>query len=259
MPTVEVAGRAVFYLGGPGGSPDPLPIVCLHGAGGSAAMWTQLRIALGRERAVYALDLPGHGRSASVGGPVSIEAYAHAVRQFLDAAGFARPALVGHSMGGAVALRLAIDAPDRVAGLVLVGTAARLRVAPEIFDAVSRDFEAAVERICRLCYGPSTPPDLLARGVAEMRKTAPAVLEADFRACDRFDARDRLGEIQVPTVVLVGDEDLMTPPRYATLLAGGIAGAELRVFRGVGHMLPVETPGPFGAAAETFVSRLSRR
>lgn len=256
MPALEVAGRAVFHLGGPEGPPDALPLVCLHGAGGSAALWTQLQAASHGARPVYALDLPGHGRSDPLDGAITIDAYAGAVRRFCDAAGLGRAVFVGHSMGGAIALRLALDASDRVAGLVLVATGARLRVAPEVLSALASDLDAAVERICRLCYGPGTPPDLLARGVAEMRRTPPGMLEEDFRACDRFDVRDRLGEIEAQALVLVGEQDVMTPPRYATYLGDHLPGAEVQVFPGAGHMLPVEAPGPLAVSVTAFVSRL---
>jgi pimeloyl-ACP methyl ester carboxylesterase len=274
MPTLEVEGRPLFYLGGPGslGGPDYLgipgslggpgspagavPVVCLHGAGGSAAMWTQLHAALNADRPVYALDLPGHGRSAPLDEPITIERYAAVVRAFLDAAGLARAALVGHSMGGAIALMLALDSAARLAGLVLVGTGARLRVAPEILDAIPRDFEGTVERICRLCYGPAAPPEMVARGIAEMQNVPPPVLLGDFLACDRFDVRDRLSSISIPTLVVVGDQDLLTPPRYAAFLADRIPGARLHTVPGAGHMLPVEAPAPLAALLRPFLARL---
>ncbi len=268
MPMLEIEGRLLFYLGGPGsfGGPGSLgipggpagavPVVFLHGAGGSAAMWTQLHAVLGSDRPVYALDLPGHGRSAPLDGPITIERYAAVARAFLDAAGLARAAVVGHSMGGAIALTLALDLPARLAGLVLAGAGARLRVLPEIIEAIPRDFEGAVERICRLCYGPAASPEVVARGMAEMRNVPPPVLLGDFVACDRFDVRERLPSIPVPTLVAVGDQDVMTPPRYAAFLADRIPGARLHTVPGAGHMLPVESPASVAALLRPFLARL---
>lgn len=256
MPSLNVEGRPLFYLGGASGPAGTLPAVLLHGAGGSAAMWTRLHVLLRAERPVYALDLPGHGRSAPLADPPGVERYAAAVRTFLDEAGLERAAIVGHSMGGAVAQVLALEAPDRVAALVLVGTGARLRVLPEILEAIPRDFEGSVERICRLCYGPAAAPELVARGIAEMRQVAPAVLLWDFLACDRFDVRDRLPSIGAPTLVVVGERDVMTPPRYAADLADRIPGARTAIVADAGHMLPVEAPAVLGEHLRAFLTHL---
>lgn len=256
MPTLNVEGRPLFYLGGPGGPAGALPVVLLHGAGGSSAMWTQLHTALRAGRAVYALDLPGHGRSAPLLDPPTIEHYAAVVRAFLDEAGLERVAVVGHSMGGAVAQVLALEARDRVAGLGLVGTGAKLRVLPEILEAIPRDFEGSVERICRLCYGPGAAPELVARGIAEMRKVAPSALLGDFLACDRFDIRDRLPSIAVPTLAVVGEQDVMTPPKYAAYLADRIPGAQMAIVPGAGHMLPVEAPAALAERLRSFLTDL---
>jgi pimeloyl-ACP methyl ester carboxylesterase len=256
MPTVEIQGRSLVYLGGPGPSPAALPLVCLHGAGGSAAMWTQLHAGLASEQPVFALDLPGHGRSAPFVEAASLDRYAGVVRDALDALGLARAVLVGHSMGGAVALLVALAVPERVAGLILVGTAARLRVAPAILEGIGRDPAAAVERICAMAYGPSAPGELVARGVAEMRPVPPAVLEGDFRACDGFDVRSRVGAIAAPALVLVGSEDVMTPPRFAAELASPLPAARLETVQGAGHMLPVEAGARLVALARPFLASL---
>lgn len=256
MPIVEVDGRDVFFLGGPSGAPEAPPLVCIHGAGGSSAMWPQAHVAFRAERAVYALDLPGHGRSALLDDPISIERYAEVVVRFMDVAGVQRGVLVGHSMGGAVAQILALEAPDRVAGLALIGTGAKLGVAPDLLALLDRDPAAAVERVCRLAYGPAAPEDMVRRAIVEMRKTPAAVLRGDFGACQRFDLRERVGEIRVPALVVVGEADVLTPPRFAAFLAQRIPGAEQVVVPGVGHMLPVEAGGPLAAAIGPFLRKL---
>lgn len=256
MPTAPVEGRPLFYLGGPGGPAAAVPVVFLHGAGGNAAMWTQLHVALKADRPVYALDLPGHGRSAPLDGAITVERHAAVARAFLDAAGLERAVLVGHSMGGAIAQTLALESPARLAGLVLVGTGARLRVLPELLEGIPRDFERTVERICRLCYGPAAPPEMVTLGMAEMRKVPPAVLLGDFLACDRFDVRERLPSIGVPTLAVVGDRDVMTPVKYAAFLAERIPGARLATVPGAGHMLPVEAPESLAALLRPFLAAL---
>lgn len=253
MPTVEVGGRHVSFLGGPSGEPNAVPFVCIHGAGGAASMWPQVHVAFRDERAVYAPDLPGHGRSATLDGEITLARYADAVTRFLDAVGIDRAVVVGHSMGGGVALLLALDEPGRVAGLVLVGTGARLGVARETMELLERDSAAAVERICRLAYGPTAPDAMVTRAITEMRKTPPEVLLGDFRACQAFDVRGRLGEIRAPALVVVGESDALTPLRFSAFLAERIAGASLVTVPGAGHMLPVEAGGAFASALRSFV------
>lgn len=256
MPMLEVDGRTLFYLGGPSGMPEAPALVCIHGAGGSSAMWPQTHVAFRADRSVYALDLPGHGRSTPLDGEVSLERYAETVVRFLDAAGLSRVVLAGHSMGGALAQLLALEAPERVAGLALVATGARLGVAPDLLDLLDRDPAAAAERICRLAYGPAAPEEMVRRGIVEMQKTPDPVLRGDFAACQRFDVRARLGAIRAATLVVVGEVDVLTPPRFARFLAERIAGSDLVLVPGAGHMLPVEAPGPFAAAMRPFLERL---
>lgn len=256
MPSLGVEGRSLFFIGGVSGPPDALPLVCLHGAGGSAAMWPQVHAAFRDERSVYALDLPGHGRSARTNGEITLARYAEIVLGFMEAAGLGRAVLVGHSMGGGVAQLLALDAPARVAGLVLVGTGAKLGVSPEILDLLARDDDAAADRICRLAYGPGVAQDMLLRGIAEMGKVPADILRADFLACQGFDLRGRVGEITAPTLVVVGEADVLTPPRFAAFLADRIPAAELLVVPATGHMLPVEAGSAFAAALHPFIRKL---
>src|SRR5512140_3865565 len=102
------------------------PVILIHGAGGHHLYWPAQVRRLHGER-VFALDLPGHGKSAGVGHH-SVQDYSAEVLAFMDAMKFSRAVLVGHSMGGAVALQAALDAPERMLGLGLLGSAARLRV-----------------------------------------------------------------------------------------------------------------------------------
>ena len=98
--------------------------------------------------------------------------------------------------------------------------------------------------------------DMVVRGMAEMRSVPPPVLLGDFVACDRFDVRDRLPSIAIPTLVVVGDQDVMTPPKHVAFLADHIPGARLHTVPGAGHMLPVEAPAPLAALLRPFLARL---
>ncbi|HEU4327824.1 MAG TPA: alpha/beta fold hydrolase [Roseiflexaceae bacterium] len=222
-------------------------LLCIHGAGGAHRHWGFVLRDLSGVARVLALDLPGHGRSA-LPGRTEIGAYGAALLALMDALGLERAALAGHSMGGAVALWVALHAPSRVSALGLVGTGGRLRVNPALLETLEQDPPAAVRRIVEWSYPPGTPADLRARAEADYARCDPAVFRGDLLACDRFDLSARLGEICIPAAVVVGEADRMTPPKYAQALQAAIPGAQLTLLPNTGHMAPLEQPAAVSAA-----------
>lgn len=235
---------------------ERLPVVLLHGAGGNHMYWpTEVRRMPGFR--VYALDLPGHGKSASRG-QQSIPAYAAAVGAWLEAAGLHSAAFVGHSMGAAIALTLAMDYPEHVLGIGLLGSAARLRVAPALLEvsASADTFTAAVEMVISWSFSPHADPRLVELAAKRMAETRPSVLHGDFLACDNFDITARVAEVRAPTLVVCGEEDRMTPPRGAQFLSDSIPGARLEVVPGAGHMVMLERPAEVAATLAQFLDRI---
>ncbi len=150
MPMIETAGGRAFYAAR--GEAGPA-ILCIHGAGGSHSHWGHILGGLGDTARIYAADLPGHGRSDPPGRP-SISAYVEFLLALMDALGLERAVLAGHSMGGAIALTAAAERPERVAGLILAGASARLRVLPSLIAGLTEDPAAAIEQLVAM----STPP-----------------------------------------------------------------------------------------------------
>ena len=239
----------------PPGASGP-PLVLVHGAGGTLAHWPrEIRELSGRR--VVAVDLPGHGGSPPPG-HTSVGAYARSVLALADALALPRFVAVGHSMGGAVALALALDEPTRVAGLVLVGSGARLRVAPEILaaaaaPALSPEYAAA---IAGRHLAPGAPAALREELARELAATAPGVLRGDYRACDTFDAMDRLGGVRAPALVVTGTDDRLTPRKYARYLAERIPGARLVEVPGAGHLVMREAPAAVAGALDGWLATL---
>jgi pimeloyl-ACP methyl ester carboxylesterase len=164
---------------------------------------------------------------------------------------------MGHSMGGAIAQVVALNSPDRVDGLVLLGTGAKLGVAPQLLQGLEEDFEGAVDLIAEWAWGPSADPELVGAGRRVMLETGPETLLKDFLACDRFDIRDRVQEIAVPAAVLTGSEDLMTPARFGKWLADRIPDARFHLVEGAGHMLMLEQPREVARVIRDFVSEIT--
>lgn len=258
METVTVAGRRAAYIRGPRWAPgEGRTLVGVHGAGGTHRTWLPLVTALGARFPLAALDLPGHGDSAGDGSG-TIEGYRDFVCAFLDGLGLERAVLCGHSMGGAIVQAVALAAPARVAGLVLAGTGARLRVSPKILEPLAAgDGEAALAVLGGWAFGAGVPKAQADAWTAEILRYVPVpVLARDFRACDAFDALADVGRIKAPALAICGSADLLTPPKYSEFLAQRIPGARLRILPAAGHFLMLEQPDPFNAALTDFLTGL---
>lgn len=252
--TARAAGLA-FSDSNPPGAAGP-PLVLVHGAGGTRRHWPEeLRALPGRR--VIALDLPGHGGSP---GPAlrSVPEYARRVLALLDALAVPSAAVAGHSMGGAIAMTIALEAPTRVAGLVLVGTGARLRVSPAVLQMTADPaaLAAGARTMCDYAFGSLGTPAVREEFTAGMLATAPGVAHGDFSACDAFDVMARLGELGAPALVVCGTEDRLTPPKYAELLRDRISGARLELVPGAGHMVQLEAPARVAEVVSGFLASL---
>lgn len=228
----------------------------IHGAGGDPSIWRAQVEHLGRRNPVYCMALPGHGGSSG-SGEQEIQAYAQWVRETLDTIPADRPVvLVGHSMGGAIVLVLSVNPPSRVHGAVLVGSGAKLAVLPDIFHMLENDPPAFFRSMHETAFAVSTKRQVRDSLIRAMQSCPTSVIINDFRACDRFDIRDRLEEIRLPTLILCGDEDRLTPLKYADYLLEHIVDSRMRVVSKAGHMAMAERPGPLNEAIEKFVSEL---
>ena len=230
-----------------------LAVVLLHGAAGTRLSWpAQARRLTGC--CVYALDLPGHGKSG--GEPChSISDYTRQVLAWMEALDLHRAIFVGHSIGSAVAMQAALTAPEKVAALVLVGSASKLKVNPALMTlaASPETYLQAIECIVAWSFSRRAPGRLVELARKRIAETPQAVLLRDLQACDAFDISGRLGEIEAPALVVCGTEDRMTPLAGAQALVGGLARARLEVMAGAGHMLMLEQPLAFAALLVAFI------
>ena len=228
----------------------PIPLVLIHGAGAVGQIWQNQLLAFPR---AVAPDLPGHPAGMSLSTVPDMAAW---VLDFLTQQGLERCVLGGYSVGGAVVLETALSAPDRFRGLVLIATGARLRVRQEFFDLLAGDNDAAVEEVLRWWFSPAASPRVVERARMALRMVSPAVVHDDFWAANQFDAMDRVGEIRLPTLILCGEEDRLTPVKYSEYLHGRIASSQLVVIPNAGHMVVLEQPRATNEAIAAFLRAL---
>jgi pimeloyl-ACP methyl ester carboxylesterase len=220
-------------------SPATPPLLLIHGAGGSYMHFPML-LRHAPARRVLALDLMGHGHSAPPS-RASIGDYAADVVAFLEALGVARADVCGHSMGGAIAQTLAIEHGALVQRLILIGTGAKLGVHPDLMNGVLNEFKAVARTIIDWSWG-GTDKRLKDIGYKTLVGTPAEVVYNDYSACNAFDVRSRLNEIQCPTLVMSGSADQMTPARSGEYLAHHIANAQFVLIPDGGHMMALEQP-----------------
>jgi len=235
---------------------DRPPVLLLHGGGGSHQSWPpQVRRMTGQR--IFTLDLPGHGKSEGVGRQDIIE-YAKAVIEFMKAVRLSAAVMVGFSMGSAIAISLALEYRKRVLGLGLIGGGAKMRVASSTLElsANPSTFPSAVQTIVDHSYSSAADPRLKELAVEQMGTTRQAVLYGDFLACDQFDAVDTVKKIQVPTLLICGSADRMTPPNRSEYLRDHIEGAQLHIVEGSGHMVMIEQPDEVTRLLGEFLDKI---
>lgn len=255
--TVDRHDVMMRRLEGPGPT-----LVLLHGAGRNHLAWDEvLPTIAGVDLVVPSLP----GRCGSEGNPLeTVAEMADWLRKLLHKLSIERAVVAGHSLGGAIAIEYALahsgDEHPKLVGLVLVCTGARLRVKPEILQAIETAAKAGQTMdFGGLAYSAGTDPAIIAREEAAAARTPPEAAIADWRASDRFDRLADVKNLKVPTLVIGGTADLLTPPKYAEYLAKEIDGAELAMLEGAGHMLPFELHGTLARKVHDFTLALDGR
>jgi pimeloyl-ACP methyl ester carboxylesterase len=271
MPTkyVDVQGYSSihYYYVGKTTLPDVVPdfsrgrkLVLLHAAGSNAHAWHYQYEALGNRHSPVAPDLPGHGRSSGVEGLRTVTEYTDFVAAFLAALKIDSAVIAGHSMGGAIAMDLALRYPALVQALVLVATAAKFDLPKERIDgwhAVTMG--RAPQPFTNDGYSPKTiaeKPAIIREGWGEQIQTDPRVRWGDMVACSQVDLREQISRISKPTLILAGADDTNTPPARAEFMRGRIKDARLETIPDAAHRVLTERPEALNTAIENFLGAL---
>lgn len=249
MGKVRVKDGDIFYR--EMGSEPPI-LLFVHGAGGNGRLWLPVLNGMNVDARRIAVDLPQHGNST---GPAmrSIDEYADVIEEFVEKLGRFQTVLVGHSMGGAIALTIGLRNPDWLKGLVLVATGAKLKVADFVFDAIASFSSETARMFAEMLVSEEGVRELVRESFEEIKKE---VIEGDFIACNKFNIMDRVNEIKVPSLIICGENDMLTPPKYSEYLHERIKDSHLIIVEGAGHMVLLERPQVLSEEIGNFWKRV---
>ncbi|HVO85198.1 MAG TPA: alpha/beta hydrolase [Syntrophobacteria bacterium] len=258
-------GKSISYLAAQNGQVGTQPaILLLHGSGVSARSWTFQLQGLGHAFRVLAIDLPGHGESDPVE-EATLEGYADAARGLLDALGTGPVIAAGHSLGGAVAQLFAARYPEMVRGLILLSTCVKLPETDGFLQRFWGYLPGFVQKVLffstakKILFSPSASREAILLGMEELRACRPETILKDMAAAQAMDLHEVARELRVPTLILCGDRDKLTPPALSTGLSDLITGSRLLIVEAAGHMLPLEAPGRVNQEILDFVNSVAPR
>jgi 3-oxoadipate enol-lactonase len=244
------------------GSGARTPILFLHGVGSDKSVWRPQLAHFGQSRRAIAMDYPGYGESDFIAGATRDD-FAKAALAALDALGVDKAHICGLSLGGVIAIAMHALASERCASLILADTFAIHPDGEEIFDrsiAASRSIgmRALAEARVDTLLGDEAGADIRSEVIETMARIDPAAYALGAEAVWLAGQSERASKIKVPTLVLVGSEDGITPPELSCSLAGLIEGASMETIIGAGHLANVEKPTDFNRSVQDFLIRIEQ-
>jgi pimeloyl-ACP methyl ester carboxylesterase len=255
MPYTTIDSLDIHYQDIQRGEDGEHTLLFVHGAGGNLLSWSGQVGYPFENCALLVPELPGHGDSKG-GGFDSIPRYASTLVKFLDSLSRSKVIAVGHSMGGAIALHMALQEPDRIEAGVLIDTAPALPVNRIIFETIAKGPAAAAALVCKFSFSRTAPQQLVDRTVQEMSRCSKEVLEKDFTACNTFDQTSTLYALSSPFLIICGEEDKMTPPSNSEFMKNEITDSELVIIEGAGHMSMLEKPQEVNRTIANFLKSI---
>ena len=260
MAFFSVDGVQLYYEVWPASGP---PVLFLHGLGSSSADWGLQVSAFAARHPVILADLRGHGRSSAARRRITVEAMAEDVERLLGHLGREAVHVVSLSLGGCVALALALRAPERVRSLTLVNAFARLAPAGisgligmgiRLGLVMAAPMPVVASHVARRLFPKPEQQGLYQAAVASLSRTPRAVYLSAMRALAGFDVRKRLDGVRCPTLIVAGDRDTTVPLAAKEMLQRSIRGARLLVVPDSGHATNCDQPDTFNRSVLEFLA-----
>jgi len=232
----------------------------IHGSGSDHSAWSHQYGRLHKKYNIVAVNLPGHGHSGG-DGESDVARYCLWVKKILDIINLKDAVIVGHSLGAAIALRFAINYPQEIAGIVLVGGGMKMPVNSFFLDFLKTNPPVVpaevIDLICKYSLAKGNRSKFSAPLQKSISRAKVDVLYGDLSACNNLDLTQELVKLNVPSLVICGAEDKMTPLDFSRQLAAGISGATLEIVEGAGHMVMLERPAEFNMILTKFTESIS--
>lgn len=227
-----------------------MQLIFIHGSGGCAEGWQYQTKAFENADAI---NLPGHPGGNLI---ESIDGYVEWLHAYVNEKGYEDVILVGHSLGGGIALLHALKHPEQLKAIITVGSGARLRVHPMFLEGLVKAVEDPQLYEKSLMLNPMIEPELDRRINKRRLENGPAAALNDMRACDQFDIMERLGEITVPVLAVCGGKDEMTPAKYTHFMVDKIPEAKAVVIPDGTHWVFAEKPEAVNKVIKDFLATL---
>ena len=256
MPIISGIHYTIFE----GREVGPPAIVLIHGAGSSRLIWPrELRRMRGHR--VLTMDLPGHGKSNHLVVGQSLHAYAIQIIDFIISLEINRVYLVGHSMGGAIALSIASRYPQLIAGMVLISSGASFNVNQDWLTTLGNPdtMGVAAEHFRRYAFSVKTKAEIVELVMGKMETTRSSVIYADWLACSEFDIREQVDQIKTKTKLIWGADDRITPLSNAHYLINQMPHADLEIFPDAGHMAVLEQHLAIAESIQKYFTQLEKK
>jgi len=232
----------------------------IHGSGSDHSAWSHQYARLRKNNNIFAIDLPGHGRSRG-NGEADVESYCLWVKKLMDVLDLKKALLIGHSLGAAISLRFALNYPQEIAGIVLVGGGIKMPVNSFFLEFLKTNPPVVpaevIDLICKYSLAKENRSRFSAPLQKSLSKSSVEFLYGDLSACNNLDLTPETCKINIPALVICGSEDKMTPPDFSRQLAASISGAKLDIIEGAGHMVMMEKPAQFNISLEKFAASIS--
>jgi pimeloyl-ACP methyl ester carboxylesterase len=175
------------------------------------------------------------------------------VREFVKQLKLKNIILCGHSLGGAIVFSYYLHYPNEPKGLILCGTGARLRVHPAILDNLKNNFQEYLDSIQIAAFYRKTNEKVIKKHVKKTSQVDPEVIYQDFKICDGFDIMDKVEEIDIPSLIIVGNADKLTPVKYGKYLEEKIENSHLNIIEDAGHQVMLEKPEEVNKSITNFL------
>ncbi len=258
MPEVLIHRDKIHYIDGESFNKSHPTLLFIHGAGQSHATWRlQEDIFTNHpEFNFIAIDLPGHG--SSDGSAFStVEEYKDFVLEFIRRLELSEIILIGHSMGGGIAMLIAIENPEILRACILVATGAKLSVAEQTLELVKSNYESFCDISPQRMFAEDSPKELKQKFKIGLLDTGQHVCYQDLIACNDFNIINEVDKINLPTLIISASKDILTPLKYGKYLHQKIYASEFSQIKGSGHFIMQERAQEFNSVLTDFLNDLS--